>query len=181
MAKTISGRAPAPSSTIRRAIPTSTRRRFRRCRSTRSRRAGSDRAGSSQERNSRPKTELGKYANIELTSIINMMDIENREGAKPLVDLNVGPQLDSAPLPDIPKTVRHAAPPPAQPPQPLAPPQTRPIAHQPYASEPAYPRAPIPGAALRPPVRAPTAGVRRRRRSPIQPWIVVVAILLVAG
>jgi serine/threonine protein kinase len=35
----------------------------------------------------RPKTEVDRFNNIELTSIINMMDVE-QEGAKPLVDLD---------------------------------------------------------------------------------------------
>ena len=47
---------------------------------------------SSKDRFSRPKTEVGKFAGVELTSIINMMDLE-AEGAKPLVDLSIGPAL----------------------------------------------------------------------------------------
>ena len=49
------------------------------------------------DRGSRPKTEVGKFAGVELTSIINMMDLENSDGAKPLVDLDAGPRLDSGP------------------------------------------------------------------------------------
>lgn len=49
------------------------------------------------DRGSRPKTEVGKFAGVELTSIINMMDLENADGAKPLVDLDQGPRLDSGP------------------------------------------------------------------------------------
>jgi len=45
----------------------------------------------------RPKTEIGKYNGVELTSIINMIDLEGGEGSKPLVDLNIGPKLDSGP------------------------------------------------------------------------------------
>jgi serine/threonine protein kinase len=48
----------------------------------------------------RPKTEVDKFHGVELTSIINMIDIE-QEGAKPLVDLDQSPpaprQLDSGP------------------------------------------------------------------------------------
>lgn len=40
----------------------------------------------------RPKTEVGKFQGIELTSIINMMDVENREGSRPLVDLDPEPR-----------------------------------------------------------------------------------------
>jgi serine/threonine protein kinase len=35
----------------------------------------------------RPKTEVGKFAGVELTSIINMMDLDD-QGSKPLVDLD---------------------------------------------------------------------------------------------
>jgi serine/threonine protein kinase len=49
------------------------------------------------ERQSRPKTQVNRFAGVELTSIINMMDLEGAEGARPLVDLNVGPRLDSGP------------------------------------------------------------------------------------
>jgi hypothetical protein len=47
----------------------------------------------------RPKTEVGRFNGVELTSIINMMDVEH-EGAKPLVDLDQAPprrELDSGP------------------------------------------------------------------------------------
>jgi serine/threonine protein kinase len=48
----------------------------------------------------RPKTEVDKFHGVELTSIINMIDLE-QEGAKPLVDLDQAPpaprQLDSGP------------------------------------------------------------------------------------
>ena len=56
---------------------------------------------SSKDRISRPKTEMNKFQGVELTSIINMMDLE-AQGSKPLVDLNVGPRLDSGPrmIPD---------------------------------------------------------------------------------
>jgi eukaryotic-like serine/threonine-protein kinase len=45
-------------------------------------------AARSSSRLSRPKTEIERFHGMELTSIINMIDLENREGAKPLVDLN---------------------------------------------------------------------------------------------
>jgi serine/threonine protein kinase len=48
----------------------------------------------------RPKTEVDKFHGVEMTSIINMMAIEN-EGSRPLVDLDQSPpaprQLDSGP------------------------------------------------------------------------------------
>ncbi|HEX5060325.1 MAG TPA: serine/threonine-protein kinase, partial [Kofleriaceae bacterium] len=39
----------------------------------------------------RPKTEVGKFAGVELTSIINMMDVDDRLGSQPLVDLDSPP------------------------------------------------------------------------------------------
>jgi len=49
-----------------------------------------------KERTSRPKTEVGKFAGVELTSIINMMDLESRaDGARPLVDLDAAPAIPS--------------------------------------------------------------------------------------
>jgi serine/threonine protein kinase len=44
----------------------------------------------------RPKTEVDRFAGVELTSIINMMDLDD-QGSKPLVDLNASPTLDSGP------------------------------------------------------------------------------------
>ncbi len=49
-------------------------------------------------RGARPKTELDKFQGKELTSIINMIDLE-QQGAKPLVDLDVGPPLPSRSAP----------------------------------------------------------------------------------
>jgi hypothetical protein len=49
----------------------------------------------------RPKTEIGKYNGVELTSIINMIDLEGGEGSKPLSTsasaARLGPRLDSGP------------------------------------------------------------------------------------
>jgi serine/threonine protein kinase len=44
----------------------------------------------------RPKTEVDRFAGVELTSIINMMGLDD-QGSEPLVDLNVAPTLDSGP------------------------------------------------------------------------------------
>jgi len=44
----------------------------------------------------RPKTEVDRFAGVELTSIINMMDLDD-QGSKPLVDLSAAPALDSGP------------------------------------------------------------------------------------
>jgi serine/threonine protein kinase len=45
----------------------------------------------------RPKTEVDRFAGVELTSIINMMDLDDQQGSKPLVDLNAAPNIDSGP------------------------------------------------------------------------------------
>ena len=45
----------------------------------------------------RPKTEVSRFHGMELTSIINMIDLEGSDGGRPLVDLNAGPRLDSGP------------------------------------------------------------------------------------
>lgn len=135
----------------------------------------------SQDRSSRPKTEVGKFAGVELTSIINMMDLESSDGAKPLVDLNAGPRLDSGPrlldsgpssLP-TPPAARVAAPP------------------DPIESAATAPRrAPAPAQQTAQGMRidAPPVGSRSRaqdagRRAPRSkmPWLIVVLVLLAAG
>jgi len=115
----------------------------------------------------KPKTmaEVGRFQGVELTSIINMMDIENKDaGSMPLVDLDVGPKLDSGPrifdsaptqLPGYPSAV-------AGPPQ-----QQRPV-------QMLAPR-------LEASVDQPRPGsIARRKKSPIRAWIVI-ALILVAG
>ena len=134
----------------------------------------------------RAKTEIEKFQGMELTSIINMIDIE-QAGAKPLVDLNhaapltldSGPRPLSTPQPQRPsqhaipasgpfaeqRTILAAAPPP---PAPLVLQQSQPM--QPTA----YP--PPPNFAA--PQRMKTA---KPARSGWSSWIVIVVILLVAG
>ena len=46
----------------------------------------------------RRKTEVGKFEGVEMTSIINMMEIDE-QGSKPLVDLDSGPRSMPAPSP----------------------------------------------------------------------------------
>ena len=49
----------------------------------------------------RPRTELGKLAGKELTSIINMIDLEAQNaGSQPLVDLDAGPRFGYPDTPD---------------------------------------------------------------------------------
>ena len=125
----------------------------------------------------RPKTEVGKFAGVELTSIINMMDLEGApDGAKPLVDLNVGPRLDSGP--------RLMDSGPSALPQPrVDPSDMMPTAPRQMPALPPRPNFPMP---LTPPVlvRRPEAPPERRtpkKRSLIRAWMVIAVILIAAG
>ena len=128
----------------------------------------------SADRQSRPKTEVGKFAGVELTSIINMMDLEGSDGAKPLVDLGDGPRLDSDPS-ALPTPPRGEAPLRAQ--------------ADPMDSVSTAPRR-APQVSQQPPVgmriaatpgssRQSTRG--RRGTKPKMPWVIVVLVLLAAG
>jgi hypothetical protein len=82
----------------------------------------------------RQKTEVERFAGVELTSIINMMDLDD-QGSRPLVDLNIAPTIDSGPrvmdldqrldsdpalnafVSSLPPTMMGAAIPPAPPPR----------------------------------------------------------------
>ena len=130
---------------------------------------------------SRPKTEVGKFAGVELTSIINMIDLENADGAKPLVDLDVGPRLDSGPAHVLDSGTAQL---PVAPPPPLRAPRGGPPA--PGASEgvataprrdPDRSRQPVMPTERPVLERANT----RKGRSPIRPWMVIALILVVAG
>ncbi|HEY5937986.1 MAG TPA: serine/threonine-protein kinase [Kofleriaceae bacterium] len=125
----------------------------------------------------RPKTEVGKFAGVELTSIINMMDLEGApDGARPLVDLNIGPKLDSGPrlMESGPSAL------------PRDPSEMLPTAPRQMPALPPRPNIPMP---LTPPVlqRRPDQPVQRRssnsvkRRSVIRPWMVIAVILIAAG
>jgi len=125
-----------------------------------------------KERNSRPKTsaEVGKFAGVELTSIINMMDLE-AEGANPLVDLNIGPVIPSSA--DSGQRILDSGPQTPQPPSRSTPdsleqmptsPRSMPPSRQPYPPE------------LGPRIATPAPG-RSKKRSVI-PWMVIAAILL---
>jgi serine/threonine protein kinase len=152
----------------------------------------------------RPKTEVDRFAGVELTSIINMIDLDD-QGSKPLVDLNIAPALDSGPrLIDsgprtldsdpglssfvsslnqpgaIPGTMRNTAPPmpghAAQSDRPYTPPPLDPSEMMPTA-----PRR-MPTAGGKPPAEVTAVSKRRQPSSfALKPWMVVVALLLVAG
>jgi len=142
----------------------------------------------------RAKTEIGKFQGKELTSIINMFDLE-QVGSKPLVDLNAAPApltLDSGPrsLGSGPQSTSNPLPKPSKYPSERysigsGPTQLAPPANQAPPLR-AFTPPPLEGADRLPPPRrrstmaadgaGPTAG-----RSGLNPWIVIVAILLVAG
>jgi serine/threonine protein kinase len=164
----------------------------------------------------RAKTEIGKFQGKELTSIINMFDLE-QAGSKPLVDLNAAPApltLDSGPrslgsgpqalspnpaplpkpgkyLPSDRQTLGEAptqlAPRQPMQRQPLPPPMQMPM--QPMQPTQQQPRAftppPLEGADRLPAARRRSTmapdGMTMPGRSGLNPWIVIVAILLVAG
>jgi serine/threonine protein kinase len=121
----------------------------------------------------RPKTEANadKFHGVELTSIINMMDVEH-EGAKPLVDLDQAPprpprQLDSGPrqLGSDPALIGPSTP--------SAPLPTRSQAQ--FEAMSTAPRRPPPAAPA--PVRVETAA---RPGFTIKPWMVIVVLVLAA-
>ncbi|MEO8554534.1 MAG: serine/threonine-protein kinase, partial [Kofleriaceae bacterium] len=144
----------------------------------------------------RPKTEIEKFHGMELTSIINMIDgAGDQAGARPLVDLDQAPPLtlDSGPQslgsgahslspraplpPPVPRF-----PPDLQAPRtkqmPLPPPPRQQLAPQMAAVQTTRPYAAPPPPAIRPPERF---GTPVPPRALIRPWIVILAILLVAG
>jgi serine/threonine protein kinase len=135
-------------------------------------------ARASAQKLARPKTEIEKFQGVELTSIINMIDMEH-QGAKPLVDLDRGPSLDisspsvitdsSIDTPIVPKlapplTIRTDTPLPLDSGMRLPMPERRPAARPVEPTE--------------------TAGARRKRRRSsfvLKPWMVIGLILLAAG
>jgi serine/threonine protein kinase len=118
----------------------------------------------------RPATEIEKFHGMELTSIINMIDIEHA-GAKPLVDLDVRaaapPVLDPAP-PSRPSGTRRAVLAPPLPPLPPPMPRMAQPHGQPYPPPPDLSR----------PQRYPSD---TPARSGLRSWVVIIVILLVAG
>ncbi len=126
------------------------------------------RTKSVSDRPSRPKTEVGKFAGVELTSIINMMDLENSDGAKPLVDLDQGPRLDSGPR------ILDSGPS-ALPTSPASRPEPRGRAQQPSQQPPMGMR--VAATADRAPRQA-TTGRRSRSKAPL---LIIVLVLLAAG
>lgn len=162
----------------------------------------------SSSRISRPRTELAKGGVVELTSIINMIDLEQQHrealGERPLVDLGAGgsgfgagpaavPRLDAGP-PRIDPDASAMQPVPGIQPPPGAPgmppgamrawPTPPPPSSHP-APRPADPRDAMPTQPRPQPVpHFPAAGraeAHARKRSLLQPWMVFVAIILAAA
>ncbi|HTR49374.1 MAG TPA: serine/threonine-protein kinase [Kofleriaceae bacterium] len=124
----------------------------------------------------RAKTEVGKFAGVELTSIINMIDLE-QQGSKPLVDLGAPSEgitrTALPPPPPLPPQV----PPPLQPQHPLRAETPPPLATDEMLRV-QQRRASTPSNAGR---TAKGRGATRAGRSGIKPWLVILVILIVAG
>jgi len=151
----------------------------------------------SSGRISRPKTELPKLQGVvELTSIINMIDLENqhREAMGERLDSSP-PVRDSGPaMAPLPRTPYVSPPyPPHPPPPPRSPPRRSPASTAPTTSHDprdqlttkprTRPNLParhlaLPVQAIPPPVRR---GSQARKRSFIKPWMVIVAIVVAAA
>ncbi len=125
-------------------------------------------------RSSRPKTEVGRFQGVELTSLINMFDLESKDaGSQPLVDLNVGPRLDSGPraFPDpTPQGLPHYANLPGGGPNARAEP---PLERSEMMMSVGRRGATM--AEVRP------GSIMRRKKSPIRAWMVIAAILIAGG
>ena len=141
----------------------------------------------------RPKTEVDRFAGVELTSIINMIDLEHH-GSKPLVDLDSMPPRtpDSGPrslasdpnlmdggfaslAPTAPRALLPRPPgPAAAPPGPPMPGPPAPMQRPPLPFAP--PRAPAPAAAPRPASR----GHAQASGGRFKPWMVILAIIVIS-
>jgi hypothetical protein len=158
----------------------------------------------------RPKTEINRFNGVELTSIINMIDLEGGEGSRPLVDLNIGPKLDSGPRlqldsgpraqladsgPSVLPTLKGvgAIQDDVAPTAPRTFPPTNPGTTQlprnapfppPSAQRPAFPQMPPQAPRTQSAQRSASASRRaisaNRKRSKIRPWMVILAIAIIA-
>jgi len=121
----------------------------------------------------RPKTEVGKFQGLELTSIINMMD-QDEQGSKPLVDLSLSPIPRSPSDPALQSLVQSlGAPPPIDPtytPPPLDSSELVPTA--PRRAPPLEARAPRPD--------IPKTAQTKSPAFVLKPWMVIAALIVVA-
>lgn len=123
----------------------------------------------------RPKTEVGKFAGVELTSIINMMDLDD-QGSRPLVDLDDSqPAIRSSPPsssrvdsdPSLGSFVKSLSSP--SPPSelvPTVPRQQFPLQGAPNAAEPTW--------------RGPPVQARAKGKAFLRPWMVILVLVLAA-
>ncbi len=135
-------------------------------------------AQSTSGRLPRPKTELAKLQGVvELTSIINMIDLENQHREAMAASGAARPRTAAAPPAVPPAPARRVEPPlpPAPPPLPPAPPPLPPAPPPRQAPRPA-PSPQVPH--FQAPARV---GSQAKKRSFLQPWMVIVAILLAAA
>jgi serine/threonine protein kinase len=118
--------------------------------------------GAASPKPQRARTEIGELRKMELTSIINMFDIED-QGALPLVDLDAGPSIEpSGPrVPLAPVLEAGSRGVPAPPPEKTAPPPP-PRASAPRAPQPKPPR------------------VQPASPGGVQAWMIVVGLVVVA-
>ena len=129
-------------------------------------------------RSSRPKTEVGRFQGVELTSLINMIDLESKDaGSQPLVDLNVGPRLDSGPRVFADSTPQGLPPYANLGGMPGYDPNARPNTPPLDRSE-MMMRVGRRGASM---AEVRPGSIMRRKKSPIRAWMVIVAILIAAG
>jgi serine/threonine protein kinase len=162
----------------------------------------------SSSRISRPRTELAKLGGVvELTSIINLIDLENQHREAMGGKFDSGPRLfDSGPSPvPPPAPARQALPAPhPRPGGPSGPPRSPKAAQLPLESSdvmptlprqpPPMPPGPMPPSSAKQPspraarsrqapqFQAPSRGrSQARKRSFLRPWMVIVAILLAAA
>jgi serine/threonine protein kinase len=140
-------------------------------------------ARSSASKLKRPKTEVAKLRGVEMTSIINMMDLE-QQGGKPLADVDSNPSSPSLPpveTSSVP-SLAHAQQARSDTPLPLDSGQMLPIHQRRPTSSPAPAQQP-PMPMQRPVVDRTSLGPYRRRRAPfvLKPWMVIGLILLAAG
>jgi len=119
--------------------------------------------------------EVEKFAGMELTSIINMMDVE-QQGSRPLVDLG-DPMMEALPTAPRPLPAPRQPPPRGTVQQPAQPPPSRGTVQHPAPPPPA----PQPSRAVAPAPRRKATTQARGQRASIRPWVVIVAILLAAG
>jgi serine/threonine protein kinase len=144
----------------------------------------------SSSRMSRPRTELAKGGVVELTSIINLIDLESQHagmdssGARAFDVPSAVHRLPMPPprpgrqsLPGLPGATAHPAPPRPPDPAEVVPTQPRSLPRPPAAAP-----SPAPARAPEPQFQGASRGEAQAvKRSFVRPWMVIVAIILAAA